>query len=111
MGLRDDIRTQVSDNLGIGNLPPEQQEHIISNLGQVVMERVMLEILKRIPESQQSAFDALADSGDQVGMETFLKQQVPGIDSIVQGAAQEEIRAFKEFMTNLGDQSKISMAQ
>jgi hypothetical protein len=76
---------EVLAALDIGSLPPEEQEELLLDLGDLVFRGTMLRLLERMDKATQDDFSALLDrdpSEDEV--EVFLAERVPDADSAAQ---------------------------
>ena len=93
--MGDDFTRQIIAELEIQNLPPEIQAEIISMLGQNVMSRVVLEIVKVLPKSQYDTFESFMDSGDLDGLRAFLMPHIPDLSDFVRREASKEYEGTK----------------
>lgn len=89
------IRAQIIQDLGISSLPEEAQNEIIESLGQNIIRRVTLEILKQIPEDKHEEFDDISQTGDQSQIMAFIETYIPNADEFIQTKTQETIDEFK----------------
>jgi hypothetical protein len=109
MTLPDDIQAILSNDSHVGELlktlhiedaPPETQATIISDIGGVLLGRLTLEILKRLPEDEKPRLDELLFKGDGDGMKGFLSKHVGDSDKfvldVVRTEMQEMMRSLEE---------------
>lgn len=90
------IETSVAKALNIEDLPQESQNEIIQKMSEIVLERVMIEILDTLPEEQKESFKVLVESSDHQKIGDFIKANVPDINSLVETVVNDEVRRFKE---------------
>ena len=90
-----EILKGAAKNLGISHFPQDVQEKILMRLGENITKRIMLELLKNLPEEKMGEFEELQKSGDDEKMQTFLRANVQNVDEIVHNAAQRTIADIK----------------
>ena len=78
--LDDEMTKRVTQELGIQDSPPGMQADMLSRVGMLMQERVALEILSVLPESEHDTFEAFIGSGDVDGMRSFLEKYIPDLD-------------------------------
>ena len=91
----EEIKKQIVADLKIDNLPDSLQNDIIEKLGQNVLQRVTLEILKQIPKEHHNEFDTISDSGDPDKIRSFIEQFIPNLDEFTKQVTAKEIIEFK----------------
>jgi len=91
-----EILKNASETLGISKFPQDVQEQIVTRLGENITKRIMLALLKNLPEDKMGEFDEVQKSGDDEKMQAFLRENVPNVDELVQKTTQDTIAAFKE---------------
>jgi hypothetical protein len=94
--MQDDQMQKAIDELGLGGLPPEEQEKILNGFGEVALKAATAAVLKQLSSEKQEQFAKLAEAGDASALKTFLDTEVPGHAEIVQKAVESEVRNFKE---------------
>ena len=90
------INTSVAKALNIEDLPEESQQEIVQKMSEIVLERIMIEILDTLPVDQKGNFKTLLESGDHQKIGDFIKANVPDINSLVETVVNYEVRRFKE---------------
>jgi len=90
-----EIRNQIITDLKLDNLPESLQNDIIEKLGQNVLQRVALEILKEIPEERRDEFDIVSEAGDLDKTRFFVEQFIPNLDDFTKKVTTKEIEEFK----------------
>lgn len=93
------MTTAIATELGIQNLPLEEQQALISQFGEVAIKAASLAVIERLPEEKREQFAQLAAAGDPTAIKIFLDAELPEHDSIARGAVAEEVRRFKELQT------------
>ena len=90
---------KVAAELGISDFPPEEQEELIAQFGEVALKAATIAVMKNLVEGKHEAFIALAEKGDAAALKEFLDREVPGHDAIVKTAVAEEVKRFRDFQT------------
>jgi hypothetical protein len=88
-----EIKTSIVADLNIGNLPPLVQDSIIEKLGQSIMEKVVIESFKKIPDDKMDEFDSLSGPDE---IQKFLASYIPNYDVFVRDLVSAEIVEFKK---------------
>jgi hypothetical protein len=91
---------QAADELGIGGLPPEEQEKILAGFGEVALKAATAAVLGKLSDEKQEEFAKLAEAGDAARLKAFLDAEVPGHAELVRTAVETEVRNLKEAATN-----------
>jgi N-methylhydantoinase B/oxoprolinase/acetone carboxylase alpha subunit len=96
--MADELR-HMFDELGINNFSEEMKEYIISELGEQVIERVMIKMVKDLPESKVTAFLEFIEKGaSQESLYIYLTSIYPEAEEIITETAREIMDEFKEGM-------------
>lgn len=90
------IETSVAKALKIEDLPEESQKEIVQKMSEIVLERLMIEILDTLEGEQQKTFKSLVESGDHQKIGDFIKANVPELNTMVETVVNDEVRRFKE---------------
>ena len=93
--LGDTFTQEVLQELGVQNSSREAQEEVLAKVGQTILERVMLEILTVLPESDRDMFESYVGSGDLAGMRSFLEPRIPNLDEFVLNYANIAFESIK----------------
>lgn len=98
--MADELR-QMFDEIGIGNFSEEMKEYIINELGEQVIERVMIKMVKDLPESKVTAFLEFIEKGaSQESLYIYLTSIYPQAEEIISETAREIMEEFKDGMKN-----------
>lgn len=95
--MQDELTTAIATDLGITELPIEQQHAFISQFGEIALKAAMLSVVGKLTDEKREAFAKLAETGDALALKAFLDQEVPGHEDVVRAAVAEEVKRFKEF--------------
>ena len=97
--MPDDIQKQVAADLGISQLPPEKQQELIAQFGEVALKAATLSVMGKLSLATRAEFMKLAEGGDPAALQAFLDKEVPGHEALAKAAVAEEVKRFKEFAT------------
>ncbi|MBU6323060.1 MAG: hypothetical protein KGI41_02465 [Patescibacteria group bacterium] len=100
--MQDDMQQQIASDLGIAELPPEEQRELIAQFGAVAMQASIYAILEAVPEGKRDEFKKLTEAQDQAGVQAFLEREVPDHETLAKQAVASEIQKFKDFQKTLG---------
>ena len=95
--MQDETQQLIAQDLGIADLPKEEQLSLIAEFGAVALKAATISILEKMPEGKRDEFSKLAEAGDPAAVQGFLDKEVPDHDVIAKAAVAEEVRKFKEF--------------
>ena len=104
MDLKNSARIDLIEELGLENLSQEQQEKVLSDMGEIIQQRVMLRIIEQLSDRDKDEFvKRLEEKKDRTEeIENFIRAKVPEVDDIMM----EEISAYKKEITELVDKLK-----
>lgn len=95
--MQDELTALISADLGIKDLPMEEQKTLISQFGEVALKSATLAVLEKLAEDKRGEFAKLAEAGDAPALKSFLDREVPGHEDIAKAAITEEVKRFKDF--------------
>jgi hypothetical protein len=95
--MQDEMAAQIASDLGVSELPVEEQQKLISQFGEVALKAATLAVLQKLGEDKRIEFAKLAEAGDAAALQAFLDREVPGHEEIVKAAIAEEVTKFKSF--------------
>jgi len=95
--MQDELTTQIAADLGIGNLPVEEQKSLIAQFGEVALKAATLAVVGKMTETARDEFTKLAQAGDAAAVQAFLNREVPDHESLAKAAVSEEVKRFKAF--------------
>lgn len=96
--LNDEMTRAVLRDFGLENASDEAKARLLAGLGENIMGRVMIEVLKVLPEARRPEFDELIGRGDPEALEKFIFPYIPNFDLFVQQEARKEVDRTKEYM-------------
>jgi len=95
--MQDELTALIATDLGIKDLPQEEQKTLIAQFGEVALKSATLAVVGKLAESKREEFAQLAEAGDASALKAFLDREVPGHEDIAKAAVAEEVQRFKEF--------------
>lgn len=96
--ISDELRT-IFEEMGINDFSDEMKDYVITELGDQVIERVMLRIVKELPESKVNAFLEFIEKGaSQDSLYIYLTSIYPQAEDVIIETAREIMQEFKEGM-------------
>lgn len=95
--MQDELAAAIAADLGITNLPAEEQNTLISQFGEVALKAATLSIVQQLGDAKREAFAKLAEAGDAQALKVFLDAEVPNHEEIVKQAVGAEVQRFREF--------------
>ena len=102
--LTHDLRSLLADDpqvraifgdLGASRASVSEQAEMLSKTGELLLKRLVLEILKIIPEEAKPRLDELLFAGDGDAMREFLSDHVGDVDAFIHATIKKEIEAIK----------------
>ncbi len=87
------INQDIVSELDIKDLPEQTRNDIVDALGQNVLEKVILELIKKVPEDKREAFNSMYDPEE---VKRFVSTYVSDYDAFVRGVVAKEITEFKQ---------------
>ncbi|OGG41220.1 hypothetical protein A2118_03515 [Candidatus Kaiserbacteria bacterium GWA2_50_9] len=95
--MQDELTALIATDLGIKDLPLEQQQTLIAQFGEIALKAATIAVIEKLAEGKRDAFAKLAEAGDAAALKTFLDTEVPGHEDIAKAAVAEEVKRFKDF--------------
>jgi len=95
--MQDELTVAIAADLGIKDLPTEEQQALIGQFGEVALKAATLSVLRKLAEDKRDEFAKLAEAGDAAALKTFLDREVPEHEDIAKAAVAEEVKRFKDF--------------
>ena len=91
------LKQTIIEELGLGDLPQEKQDELMTQIGEVVMKRIYLETMETLEkEDQEKLVDLMEKTPD--GVETYLREKIPDYDNFVKKVVDEFKAELKEDM-------------
>lgn len=95
--MNDEITAAIAADLGISDVPKEEQEKIIAQFGEVALKAATFAILEKMSEAKRAEFATVAQGGDAAALQAFLNAEVPNHEEVAKQAVADEVKRFKEF--------------
>jgi hypothetical protein len=92
-----DMKKQVATDLGITELPEDQQDQLIAQFGEVALKAATIAVLEKLDEGKRAEFATLAEGGDAQKVQEFLDAQVPNHEELAKAAVQKEVENFRAY--------------
>jgi hypothetical protein len=96
--LGDKVSQEVLQAFGMNEDTPEEQAQFLADAGEVIMQRVMLEILKKLPEAALPRFDHLVERGSEQEWKEFLGQYIESPEAFIEDEVKKEVGAIRREM-------------
>ena len=90
------LKNLIAKELGLEGAPPEEMEEIIMQVGQSIMERTTLAIIKRLTLDEQEEFSSIAETGDYQKAYEFASSKIENFDDFVKAETLAEIEELKK---------------
>ena len=95
--MQDEMTKLIAKDLGIAELPLEQQKTLIAQFGEVALKAASIAVFGKLAEGKREEFAKLAEAGDAAALKEFLDREVPGHEELAKAAVAEEVKRFKAF--------------
>ena len=90
------LRETLINELGIGELPEEAQNEIVSKLGEIILKSVTVAIFEKLPTEARAKFDIVSRSGDNESIQEFLTKNVPDMSTMMEAEVKRVLLSFRE---------------
>lgn len=97
--MPDELTALIAADLGITDLPKEEQQTLIAQFGEVALKAATLKVISALEGDKREEFAKLAEAGDASALKAFLDREVPGHEDMVKTAVAEEVTKFKAFQS------------
>jgi hypothetical protein len=91
------LKQTIIEELGLGDLPQEKQDELMTQIGEVVMKRIYLETMETLEKEDQEKLVDLMEK-DPEGVEVFLREKISDYDNFVKKVVDEFKAELKEDM-------------
>lgn len=89
------LRNQLIEDFSIQNLPKEEQDEMLLEIGKTIQKQFLLDIYDILGDESFDALQASASMGEEF-YSTTLKHLVPNYEEIFQKSRQKIVEAFKQ---------------
>jgi hypothetical protein len=97
--MPDELSALIAADLGITDLPKDEQQTLIAQFGEVALKAATLSVLEKLEGDKREEFAKLAQAGDAKALKAFLDANVPQHEEMVKAAVAEEVTKFKAFQS------------
>ncbi len=88
----DTVRTHIINAFHLDGMPEEKQNEMISQIGELVFQGVMLQALQSMTEDKQNEIEKMLDKDlDPEALFAYLEKEVPNLQEIIE----REVAEFK----------------
>ena len=105
MDIQDIAQSNILDAMGLSDASQEEQRAFIEGATKMIMDEVVDEIAKRLPDAEKEEFFRLfggEGSADEDAKAAFLNAHVPDFEELLL----QETYAFKAALTKVADEVK-----
>lgn len=95
--MQDELTNLIAADLGIKDLPIEDQQSLIAQFGEIALKAATLSVVGKLAEDKRDEFMKLAENGEATAIKAFLDREVPDHESVAKAAVAEEVKRFKDF--------------
>lgn len=95
--MPDEIAAAIAADLGITELPIEEQQTLVAQFGEIALKAATLAVIVKLTDEGREAFAKLAEAGDASALKAFLDAEVPGHEELVKAAVADEVKRFTDF--------------
>ncbi len=95
--MQDEVTALIATDLGITDLPSEEQHALIAQFGEIALKSATLAVMGKLAEDKRDEFAKIAETGDPTALRAFLDREVLGHEDIAKAAVAEEVKRFKAF--------------
>jgi hypothetical protein len=105
MSLKENIKAAQVDlikELGINELPQEQRDETLLQMGEIIQQRIVLRIVTELPEDKKEGFANVVNSEDKSGeaVDKFLTENLSNLEELILDEIGKYKNEMKEFMDN-----------
>ena len=81
---RQGILQTIIDELGMSELPQEKQEKLLSQMTEVVLQRIFIETMQRLSEVDQEEYAKMVENKAKPDeIDAFLREKIAGYDEMI----------------------------
>ena len=96
--LKDEITQSVLRVFGIHDASTDEQIDFLVRIGYAVENRVLLEIIKKIPADERPSFQKIIEKGAMEELVAFLNSHIENVDEFIGRAVEKEVTAIRDDM-------------
>ncbi|TSC85676.1 MAG: hypothetical protein G01um10148_1062 [Parcubacteria group bacterium Gr01-1014_8] len=103
-------RAMLIEELNLMHLPELEQNEILDQLGEVLLQRVLLKLLDMLPENERDNFGKLFASQDAQGMQAVVSKYVPHVDEVIRAELRAGIDEHKRLVNEAAAKEETAQA-
>jgi hypothetical protein len=92
--MNDELRQQVISELGLEILDRDQQDAVLSDVGELIIRQLILDTYDALPENAQTLFKQKSEAGDIAGVIAVIEANVPNPETLLQAAVKNVTAAM-----------------
>lgn len=92
-------RNDLIEKMNLGEVSPDIQNQIISQLGENVLKSVLIEVKAELEGAEREEFDSLIKEDNPEIIERFLLEKIPNFDSLVKEKMSIQMEAVRRAMS------------
>lgn len=81
------IQANIIDLLELRDLPIDQRDRLLAQMGEMVQERVMDQVLTKLSDAQKQELDQALEQNSSAAVDAFLQANVPDLEAMVAAEA------------------------
>lgn len=93
--MPDELIAAIASDLGISELPREEQQKLIAQFGEIALKAASVAVLDSLTGEKKEQFLKLAEANDAAGVQEFLNRELPNHEEIARAAVAREVADFK----------------
>ncbi len=91
-----ELRDILIAELGIGELPEDAQDEIVSKLGEIILKSVTVAIFEKLPKEERVNFERISASGDNERVQEFLAKNIPNMSALMEAEVKRVLQSFRD---------------
>ncbi len=99
-----ELRDILIAELGIGELPEEAQDEVVSKLGEIILKSVTVAIYEKLSPEARVEFDVITTSGDNDKVQEFLAKNIPDMPALMEAETKRVLQSFREGDVEVADE-------
>ncbi len=102
--INQELRDILIAELGIGELPEEAQDEVVSKLGEIVLKSVTVAIFEKLSPEARVEFDAITTAGDNDRVQEFLTKNITDMPALMEAEVKKVLLSFREGDVEIADE-------
>lgn len=90
------VRNLIAKELGVEDAPEDVKDELMIKIGENIMKRTTLAILKRLTTEEQGEFEKIASTGDYQTAYDFASSKIDGFQEFIKKEAVQEMLELKK---------------